>query len=40
MASFVRCNYAPVAGTSYDVNWPGPPRRQMTYADVKHSGRS
>lgn len=28
-------DYRPQSG-NYDINWPGPPRRLLTYSDVKH----
>jgi hypothetical protein len=29
-------DFVPASGSSYDLNWPGPPRRNLQYADVKH----
>lgn len=29
-------DFAPKGGGSYNIKWPGPPRRQLRYADVKH----
>jgi hypothetical protein len=29
-------DFGPVSGSSYDLDWPGPPRRPPRYTDVKH----
>jgi len=31
-----KLDFVPKSGSSYDLNWPGPPRRKLRYSDVKH----
>ncbi|UCF06579.1 MAG: hypothetical protein JSV33_06005 [bacterium] len=31
-----KLDFVPKRGRSYNINWPGPPRRLLRYADVKH----
>jgi hypothetical protein len=34
--AIAKMDFAPKGGGSYNINWPGPPRRQLHYSDVKH----
>lgn len=32
----MKFDFSPKSGGNFDINWPGPPRRQLKYSDVKH----